>query len=361
MRRKGISQVQVFFRQAPLLFQRRDSFTIEKGGDDGRYVKSIKGWEADQDKRQAFIAAIKRLGFKFDSAAKAWTSFTPVEHEKIQAILNAQGVITGQGSSASALSSDSKKSDTETRVIELLKNWKEPLTHLLPPHVNLRADAFFESLKIALIKSGKAIETSSDDSIYKACASAAQVHLVPGVLNEAYFLAREGQIEFQIGYKGLIALARRVNPHIQIVANVVREGDQFSYTLGDNQSIELIQDPKADPDKIIYAYVDIIYPKGGHCLTVIDRSHVEKRMKCSAGAKSRHSPWERFMREMWMKTAIREAFRFVHLSPEESKIEGLEAALENLKSVLSSIHNEIEGSQDLSSKVEDEKKSSFKI
>lgn len=290
-----------------LIAQKCFQFIAHKEGSTN-LLDRVSGYEADIEKRKAITQAFKDLGLRWNQDKKSWVPSKPTELAAIQDILNQPQKTTP----VAAPRAKSGPSEYEARIDQLLSAWDAKLSALLPKHIT--KERFIESLRLALIQSKKAGEQSSDQSLYKACSLCAQTGLTPGPLNEAYFSTRDNQIEFLIGYKGIISLATRALPGLIVESNVVREGDLFNYTLGTRVFLEYAQKSNEDSDKIVQAYVFITFPDGTGKITVIDQEHVNKRKSCSKGANAPTSPWNKFPREMWLKTAIRDAFRFISLS-----------------------------------------------
>lgn len=317
-----------------LLQTGRDVFAAQRE-EKTNLTQKVTGFEPDPDKRQVITTALKHMGFRWNPDEKAWTSKNPVEFEKVNLVIEGLKAISTETNPAAPQGSSAiqKKSPFETRIEELLHSWHSSLSDLLPRHID--KNRFFAALKVSLLNAERIASNSTDASLYTACSKCAQFGITPGLLQECYFSSREAQIEFQLGYKGLIALARRAVPNLHIEANIVRGEDTFSYTLGSQPTVNLSQNPDADPEDIRFAYVKLSFPDGITHLSVIDREHVKKRMQCSKGIGSPSSPWTKFQREMWLKTAIRDALRFTDLSADKNTKEELTSAVKNFRSVLS--------------------------
>lgn len=294
---------------AQLIHQVNTVFIAHKKNDSS-YLEKVTGYESDISIRKGITETFKAEGMKWDPIAKAWVPTTNVSFEKINQVIQG-GLLKESVVSTPRESSDSPYA---SRIESLLKKWDENLSALLPRHVSKQQ--FLESLRMALFQAKKTGSSSADEALYTACCRCAQLGMTPGPLNEVYFSSREGQVEFLLGYKGIIALARRAIPEIQIEANVVREGDEFTYVLGTSPTVNLKQGEDCSTENITHAYVQVRFPDGTSKLTVVDQEHIIKRMNCSKGANAPSSPWKKFPREMWLKTAIRDAFRFINLSPE---------------------------------------------
>lgn len=88
------------------------------------------------------------------------------------------------------------------------------------------------------------------------------------------------EVQFQIGYKGFIDLARRSGEIKDVYAEVVREGDKFEYTLGLHR--DLIHEPSGDISApITYAYAVVEYKDGGNAFVVLNKAEIERLRKRS--------------------------------------------------------------------------------
>lgn len=316
----------------------RGAFALHKDASGTKVIK-VTGFEEDPLKRSEITAVLKQRGFRWTPAEKSWVPAEPQPIDVIQSVVDAQKSVSS--GAAAVVAKSGEKTAFESRINSFLADKEPELSVLLPKYMDKAR--FMGHLKTALMGAERVAACSSDAALYTACAKCAQLGLSPGPLQESYFSARDGQIECQIGYKGLIALARRAVPDLQISANIVRNGDEFKYVLGNEPFVELTQNPSANADDFNYAYVMLTYPNGVKTLTVIDSNHVKKRKDCSKGAHASTSPWIKFPREMWLKTAIRDALRFANLSVEESRREELKTAMNEFKEVLSLLQDELEG------------------
>jgi recombination protein RecT len=149
-------------------------------------------------------------------------------------------------------------------------------------------------------------------SIIGAAMQAAQLGLTPGVLGEAWIVAYRDQATFQVGYRGLIALAARSG--IVLQAHTVHERDEFTYELGLNPQLRHVPAIGNRGPSILWYAVAKDRANGDLLgFAVIDRDHVEKRRKSNRG----NSPaWQDWFDEMALTKAIRECCKFLPLSVE---------------------------------------------
>ena len=161
-------------------------------------------------------------------------------------------------------------------------------------------------------------------SVLFAAMEAAALGLEPNTpTQECWILPRKAdgvqQAELQIGYRGLLKLARRSGQIKTIYANVVREGDHFEWYYG-LEADHLEHKPKPGNDGALqYAYSVVRFINGGYNFIVLDGSEIASRRAKSASASSKYSPWNVWEAAMWRKSAIRALMPYVELSPELSR------------------------------------------
>lgn len=130
------------------------------------------------------------------------------------------------------------------------------------------------------------------------------------------------ECELSIGYKGYAKLARRSGTIRELVAGVVREGDDFSWARGLDHDEFHHRSLSDEGDELTHAYCIARLTNGGTAFTVLTRKQVEKRRAVSESWKNErarpYSPWTKWPEEQWRKTAIRNLLTHgeVDLSPE---------------------------------------------
>lgn len=151
--------------------------------------------------------------------------------------------------------------------------------------------------------------------------TAAQLGLEPGPLQLAYLIPRKNkgnwEVQFQLGYRGMIELALRGGRTGSVDAHVVREGDEFAFEYGTNQQLRhvplLRQVEDEDTPRAVAVYAVAKLASGGAPFTVLDIRTVERRR--ARGAKD--SPaWRNDWDSMARKTAVRELAKFLPQTPE---------------------------------------------
>ncbi len=155
-------------------------------------------------------------------------------------------------------------------------------------------------------------------SLFGSILKAAQLGLMPdGLLGEAYLIPYGTQCNFQIGYKGMIQLIRRVGNVRSIIAREVYKGDDFSYDLNDSIHFHR-RNNKTDYNTITHVYAIIRYKeKDVYDFDVMAKAEVEAHMKRYSKAwKKSDSPWQTAFNTMAKKTVLLRCAKYAQLSTE---------------------------------------------
>lgn len=161
-----------------------------------------------------------------------------------------------------------------------------------------------------------------------------QAQIVPGLLKGAYlgldFFNKEcylipygSDLQFQVDYKGSIKLVKKyaVRPVDEIYARIVRDGDEFSEEVRDNEPVINFKPKLFNNGKIIGAFAVCQYKDGGAKVEVmsIEQLDTAKRMsKAQTG-----TAWKFFAEEMYKKTVIRRLCKGIPIELENSTQEAL--------------------------------------
>ena len=151
---------------------------------------------------------------------------------------------------------------------------------------------------------------------------AAQLGLEPGLLGHCYLLPfknnKKGitEVQFIIGYKGMIDLARRSGQIQNIYAHAVYEKDEFEYELGLEPKLVHKPSMEADRGAFVGAYAVAHFKDGGYQFEFMPKAEIEKRKGRSKTANSSYSPWATDYEEMAKKTVIRHMWKYLPISVE---------------------------------------------
>jgi len=155
-------------------------------------------------------------------------------------------------------------------------------------------------------------------SVCSAVMASAEIGLEPGdALGRAYLIPYGKECQFQIGYKGLIELAKRSGKVRWVKATEVKAGEVFEFEEGTNPYIKHIPaEDCADNPPIAY-YAVIAYLDGEKNFKVLWKKDVDK---IRGKSPSRNSPaWKEWYEEQGKKCAIKRLLKTEQLSPELSK------------------------------------------
>jgi recombination protein RecT len=163
-------------------------------------------------------------------------------------------------------------------------------------------------------------------SILAATMQSAQLGLEPGSgLGEAYIIPYKREATFQMGYKGLVKLARNSGDVTSIWSEAVYEGDLFRVVMGSDPKIEHIPDlnvARGSFENVEAVYAVARLATGDIQFAVMTKAEIEQhRNRYSRGASSSKSPWSDPLGavEMAKKTVVLRLCKMLPLSAEVSR------------------------------------------
>lgn len=160
------------------------------------------------------------------------------------------------------------------------------------------------------------------ESVLRAVMDAASLGLEPtgGVTGHAYLVpyrnGKTGRYEAQliVGYRGLIALARRSDTIQSIEAHLIYEGDTYEISFGLEPKLEHKPALKGERGKPIAAYCVAVFKDGTKQCEVMTIDEIEQ---VRSRSRSRdNGPWRTDYTEMCRKTVVRRAAKYWPLSVE---------------------------------------------
>ena len=209
---------------------------------------------------------------------------------------------------------------------------KAQIALALPKHMTAERLA-----RIALteVRKTPALAKCDQASFLGAIMQCAQLGLEPGgALGHAYLLPFENrkkgitEVQFIVGYRGMIDLSRRSGQIMSIEARAVYEADQFDVRLGLNS--DQVHVPAWDaqdrgPLRFVYAVAKL--KDGGTQFEVMSRVEVERVRAKSRAANN--GPWVDHFEEMAKKTVIRRLFKYLPVSIELAQAVALDEQAED--------------------------------
>lgn len=216
---------------------------------------------------------------------------------------------------------------------------KNQMALALPRHMT--ADRL---ARIALteVRKNPKLGNADQASFLGAIMQCAQLGLEPGgALGHCYLLPFENrrkqivEVQFIVGYRGMIDLARRSGQIVSLSARAVHDGDHFDYAYGLDETIShRPSDKPKTAETLLYVYAVAKLKDGGVQFEVMSRSEIERVRNESNGYKvaikyGNDSPWTSHFEEMAKKTVIRRLFKYLPVSIELSQAVGLDEQSES--------------------------------
>ncbi|WP_029265752.1 recombination protein RecT [Virgibacillus alimentarius] len=209
--------------------------------------------------------------------------------------------------------------DKPKTIEDYLKQMAPAMQEALPKHMD--KDRLLR-LAMTTIRTTPGLREANPASLLGAVMEAAQLGLEPGPMGHCYMLpfknnkAQTTDVQFIIGYKGMIDLARR-SGHIQsIYAHAVYENDEFEYELGLDPKLKHVPTMDTNKGEFIGSYAVAKFKDGGYQMEFMPKAEIEKRRTSSPSGRSKYSPWNNHYEEMANKTVIRHMWKYLPISVE---------------------------------------------
>ena len=197
-----------------------------------------------------------------------------------------------------------------------LKKMGPEIEKALPSHMN--ADRMAR-IALTTIRTNPKLLECNVPSLLGAVMQAAQLGLEPGLVGHCYLVpfknnkAGTTDVQFIIGYKGMIDLARRSGNIESLYAHEVCENDHFEYEYG--LEPKLVHKPAMkDRGNLIGVYAVAKFKDGGYQFEFMPKEEIERRKGYSKTAK--FGPWVTDYVEMAKKTVIRHMWKYLPISVE---------------------------------------------
>jgi recombination protein RecT len=227
-----------------------------------------------------------------------------------------------------------QKAEKPTTIQGFLDTYKGEIQRALPRHMTADRMA-----RIALTEFRKnpALLKCEPASLFGAVIQCAQLGLEPGgALGHAYLIPFENrkkgitEVQFIVGYRGMIDLARRSGQIVSLEAHAVYEGDQFECEFGLESTLKHVPDwqneNRTKDDKLKFVYAVAKLKDGGTQFEVMSRAEIIAIRARSRAASS--GPWVTDFPAMALKTVIRRLFKYLPVSVEMQQAVGLDEQVE---------------------------------
>lgn len=169
-----------------------------------------------------------------------------------------------------------------------------------------------------------------------------QAQIIGGLMKGAYlgldFYSREcylipygKTLNYQTDYRGEKKLAKKysIRPIVDIYAEIVREGDDFSVGIKDNERVVNFNPKPFNNGKIVGAFAVVQYRDGGVGVETMSVDELENTRRHSRAANS--MAWKDFTGEMYKKTVLRRLCKHIEIdfeTPDQRSVYNEEMAIE---------------------------------
>lgn len=176
----------------------------------------------------------------------------------------------------------------------------------------------FTRMTLSAISVNPKLAVCTPKSFLGAMMSAAQLGLEPNTpLGQAYLIPYRNkgidEVQFQIGYKGLIDLAYRSGEVELVQAQIVYENDKFECAYGLEPKLNHVpaDSNRGEPVKV---YALFKTKAGGFGFEVMSMEDVRNHAKkYSQAYSSNYSPWKTNFEEMAKKTVLKKVLKYAPL------------------------------------------------
>lgn len=221
---------------------------------------------------------------------------------------------------AEAVKNQVAKQTEKKTVAYYLENSKHQIAQALPA-CGLTIDRFTR-LALSTLNQSPDLQKCDTASFMKAMMTCAQLGIEPSpVLGTCYLLpfnnrkANKTEVQFILGYKGMITLARRSGEILSMSVRPVYANDVFKIGFGMEDKLEHIpygcreDQDFAEPGAFRGVYMVCKFKDGGHLIDYMPKAEIE-RHRAKSLAKD-FGPWKDFYEEMALKTIIRKNFKYL--------------------------------------------------
>jgi recombination protein RecT len=207
-----------------------------------------------------------------------------------------------------------KDTGTVATLATMMRERKAAIEQALPKH--LTAERLMR-VAVNCVSKSPQLQQCSPLSLYRSVLVAAELGLEPGgALGHLYLVPYKTECTAQIGYRGLVHLARQSGEVSTVRTVVVRERDTFGWTEGFSTRIEHEVYLAGDPGPLKHVYCVVGLKDGTFQAELMSRAQVDAVKAKSKTAGRDDSPWALHYDEMARKTVAKRGLKWAPLSSE---------------------------------------------
>lgn len=232
-----------------------------------------------------------------------------------------------------------------TELAAFINQYKPMISQSIVKH--LTPERMIQMVTNLMVKNPE-LKKCTPQSLVAAVMQASELGFKPvQVLGECYFVPYNRnvgtkakpqwvkEIQFQIGYKGYISLARRSGEIKTLYAYCVYEGDHFDYELGLNPQLKHKPSEQAKSfDKITHVYGVAHYKDGGYNFLVASKAEIEKlRLRNRSQGDKTSGAWATDYDKMACAKIIKQLAKYMPLSDEMQKAVAMDENIPNMEQI----------------------------
>lgn len=201
-----------------------------------------------------------------------------------------------------------------TDIQSVLESMKLQIAQALPKH--LSAERMIQMATQVIAKNPRIAECDAG-SLIGAVMQASILGFKPTEsLGQVYFVPYGNKVQFQIGYKGYIDLARRSGQIKTLYAYPVYQNDEFEYELGLEPKLRH-KPAQGERGEMTNVYACAHYKDGGYNFVVLSKDEVERlRLRNSFQKTKPSGAWATDYEAMACAKAIKQLAKYMPLSEE---------------------------------------------
>lgn len=198
----------------------------------------------------------------------------------------------------------------------MLQKMGEQIAMALP---NEMSSDRFKRIALTAFNGNDKLQACNPVSFIAAMMQSAQLGLEPNTpLGEAYLIPYGKQVQFQVGYQGLLNLAYRTGEYQSIVAREVRENDDFELDYG-SESIKHVPCLKGTRGNVYGYYAKYVRKDGGTGVFYMSKEEAEEFGRKFSKTYNK-GPWTTVFDAMAKKTCIKQLLKYAPKSIESEKL-----------------------------------------
>lgn len=192
-----------------------------------------------------------------------------------------------------------------------LENYRPVIAALLPAHIS---EHHFIATVANACRKTPALFNCDPSTILAGALRAAQLGLeLNDERNLCYLIPRGNKATWQLGYGGVMELARRATPGLRFNGDIVHANDEFEEISGSEPKLHHRKALVDRGDPIAW-YVVAFFPDGSKQWVVLDRDRVEYHRKFSSQPQGKL--WTESYDAAALKSCVHELKRWLPSSPE---------------------------------------------